>query len=345
MSAAGDGYGDGRDDGRDDGRTRVPVGVGGGERAMDSGVGRPTPREVGLIGAERSVGDQAAGEASGAGATDLQPDVERLHRAVMREPSDPIEGREPMPWWFVGAIALALFWGGWYLGRYGGEFGPETHLAFGGPRDGDIAAAAAGAVTAAANNPVEAGERIFLNNCQGCHQQSGLGVAGAFPPVVGSEWVTGPSETLVRILLHGMQGPVQVAGATYNGAMPAWKDVLKDEEIAAVLTYLRQWKPNAAGPIAPTEVAALRTAHADRTAAWTAAELKAEEGKAPAPAAATTSAPAQAGQTPVGPPAAGPSPNGATADGRPIENSKGATPEQVDRGPSGGAGRPAGGSR
>lgn len=234
---------------------------------------------------ERTVGDQALGDASGAGATDLQPDVERLHRAVLREPSDPVEGREPMPWWFVATIVLALFWGGWYLGRYGGEFGVQTHTAFGDGREAGIAGAVAGAVSAAATNPVEQGERLYLNNCQGCHQQTGKGVPGAFPPVVGSEWVTGPSETLVRILLDGMQGPVQVAGATYEGLMPPWKDVLKDEEIAAVLTYLRQWAPNAAPPIAGSEVAAMRTALAGRTAAWTAAELRAQEGNRPTPAA------------------------------------------------------------
>jgi mono/diheme cytochrome c family protein len=223
----------------------------------------------------------APGGERGAGATDLQPDVERLHRAVLREPSDPQEGREPLPWWFVATIVLALFWGGWYLGRYGGEFNTQTHVALRDGRQPGIAGAAAGAVTAAVSNPVQQGERLYLNNCQGCHQQSGRGVAGAFPPVVGSEWVTGPSETLVRILLHGLQGPVQVAGATYNGAMPAWKDVLEDEEIAAVATYLRQWAPNAAPAVAGPEVAALRTAHADRTEAWTAAELEAAAGARP----------------------------------------------------------------
>lgn len=297
---------------------------------------------------ERTVGDQAAGEVGGAGTTDLQPDVERLHRAVLREPRDPVEGREPSPWWFVLTIVLALFWGGWYLGRYGGEFTTQTHIALRDGRQSGIASEAASVVTAAANNPVQQGERIYLNNCQGCHQQSGRGVAGAFPPVVGSEWVTGPSETLVRILLHGLQGPVQVAGVTYNGAMPAWKDVLKDEEIAAVSTYLRQWAPNSAPAVAGTEVAALRTAHASRTQAWTAAELRAVEGTAPAPAATTTSTPAQAGPTPVGPPAAGPGANGATPGGQPIGRTPGAaTPATTPGGPSGGAGRvpPAAGGR
>ena len=221
--------------------------------------------------------------AADAGTSGLAPDVERLHRAVLREQHDPLEGREPMPWWFVATMVLALFWGGWYLGRYGGEFDTQTHIALGGGRQQGIADAAAGAVNAAATNPVQQGERLFLNNCQSCHQQNGRGVPGAFPPVVGSEWVTGPPETLVRILLYGLHGPVQVAGTTYEGAMPPWKDVLKDEEIAAVATYLRQWTPNAAPAVSGTQVAAHRAADAARTTPWTAAELKAREGQGPPP--------------------------------------------------------------
>ena len=213
---------------------------------------------------------------------DLQPDVERLHRAIRREPHDPIEGREPAPWFFTAVVALALVWGGWYLGRYGGEFGLATHVAFA-TRQPGIAASAGAQAAAAVNDPVAAGQRVYDKNCVGCHQASGKGVPGAFPPVVGSEWVTGSPETLARILLFGLQGPVQVMGATYNGAMPAWKDVLKDEEIAAVATYLRQRAPNAAPAVPASQVAAVRTAHATRTTAWTAAELQSAGAVAPAP--------------------------------------------------------------
>ena len=214
-----------------------------------------------------------AGGGAGVGGVDLQPDVERIHRAIRREPRDPVEGREPAPWFFTAAVALALFWGGWYLGRYGGEFGTATHVAFAARQPG-IAASASAQAAAAVSDPVAAGKRVYEKNCVGCHQGTGQGLPGAFPPVVGSEWVTGAPETLARILLHGLQGPVQVAGATYNGAMPAWKDVLGDEEIAAVATYLRRWAPNAARAITTEQVAAQRAAHAARTAPWTAGELR-----------------------------------------------------------------------
>lgn len=263
------------------------------------------------------------------GGVDLQPDVERIHRAVMREPGDPVEGREPAPWFFTAALALALFWGGWYLGRFGGEFGLATHVSERG-RERGIAGAAAAQANAAATNPVAAGKNVFAKNCAGCHQSTGLGLAGAFPPIVGSEWVTGPSETVVRILLHGLQGPVQVKGATYNGAMPAWKDVLKDEEVAAVATYIRQWAPNAAPPVPVDQVAAIRTAEAGRRAAWNAQELQAAAGSAPPAATAgtpsTTARPGQAGPTPVGPAAAGPRNPGATRPGTTAGSTAGRAP-------------------
>ena len=208
----------------------------------------------------------------GAGSFDLQPDVERLHRPIIREPHDPVEGREPVPWFFTASVAFALFWGGWYLGRYGGDFGLATHIAVAG-RDAGTVASVREQTEAAIADPVAAGERIYANNCASCHQASGEGIAGAFPPVVGSEWVNGSPQTLTRILLHGMHGPLEVAGQTYNGMMPAWQDLLKDEEIAAVATYLRQMGSNSAAPVSLQEVTDLRTLHADRTTTWTAEEI------------------------------------------------------------------------
>lgn len=235
-----------------------------------------------------------------AGGVDLQPDVERIHRAIRREPHDPIEGRERAPWFFVAAIALALFWGGWYLGRYGGEFGTASHIAFA-TRETGIAAAAASQTAAAVSDPVAAGKTVFESNCASCHQAAGQGVPGVFPPLVGSEWVTGAPETVVRILLHGLQGPVEVAGATYNGAMPAWADVLGDAEIAAVGTYIRQLEGNDAPPVPPEMVTSIREATAAHTAPWTADELRQAAASAPA-APAAPAADTSAGAAPATPP-------------------------------------------
>ena len=219
---------------------------------------------------KRGTGDGGVPEAGG---FDLQPDVERIHRAIRREPHDPIEGQERSPWVFIAAVLLALFWGGWYLGRYGGEFNTTTHIAYAARQPG-IEAAAADQMASAVSDPISAGRTSYNQNCQSCHQPDGKGMAGVFPPLVGSEWVMGEGETVIRILLFGMQGPVQVAGNTYNGAMPAWKDVLKDEEIAAVATYIRQLDANDASAVTAENVAAVRAAEASRTAPWHAEELR-----------------------------------------------------------------------
>ncbi|MHB1224555.1 MAG: c-type cytochrome [Gemmatimonadaceae bacterium] len=247
------------------------------------------------------------------GGVDLQPDVERLHGAIRREPHDPVEGRERVPWFLVAVIPVALFWGGWYLGSYGGEFGTGSHLAFA-TRQPAIAAAAADQSAAAVADPVAAGEAVYVKNCQVCHQAQGQGMAGAFPPLVESEWVTGSPVTVVRILMHGLQGPLTVAGASYNGAMPAWEGVLKDAEIAAVATYIRQMEGNDAPAVPPETVDAARTVDGARTAPWTAAELE----QAPPVEVPGVAAPSPAaGAGPAAPAPSPPAPAAATPSGGP----------------------------
>tara|TARA_B100000927_G_scaffold55594_3_gene42539 strand:- start:1060 stop:1830 length:771 start_codon:yes stop_codon:yes gene_type:complete len=82
------------------------------------------------------------------------------------------------------------------------------------------------------------GKKVY-NNCIACHQASGLGIPGQFPPLVGSEWVDGGTSRLGAIMLHGINGPFKVAGQTYNQLMPAWNN-LSDEKIAQVVTYIRR---------------------------------------------------------------------------------------------------------
>lgn len=208
---------------------------------------------------------------------DLQPDVERIHRPLRREPRDPVEGREPAPWFFNAAVALALFWGGWYLGRYGGEFDNTPHIALA-VREPAIESASEHQTLRAVNDPVAAGKVVYENNCLSCHQANGQGVPGVFPPLVGSEWVVGSPETLVQIILYGLQGPLQVAGTNYNGAMPAWKDVLRTEEIAAVATYIRQLAPNRSEAVSPQLVTQIKQTDA-RTKPLTAPELQKPAGE------------------------------------------------------------------
>ena len=117
------------------------------------------------------------------------------------------------------------------------------------------------------------GQQIYSTTCAACHQPNGEGNGETYPPLAGSEWVTGSDARLARIILHGMTGEVEVAGQTYSGMMPPWKDVLKDDEIAAVMTYIRGAWGNKAAPVTAATVSGVRAAHAARATPWTVAEL------------------------------------------------------------------------
>jgi mono/diheme cytochrome c family protein len=128
------------------------------------------------------------------------------------------------------------------------------------------------AVAAAAESPVAAGERTYGQICASCHQATGEGVAGNFPPLKGSPWATGDVRVPISIVLHGLQGEVAVNGTTYNGAMQPWS-MLSDDDVANVLTYVRSAWGNTASAVTAAEVKAIRDGAGAR-GAWTVAELK-----------------------------------------------------------------------
>lgn len=133
-------------------------------------------------------------------------------------------------------------------------------VALGDRRDvATLAAAPAGAVN---------GAQIFAASCAACHQASGKGLPGVFPPLAGSSWVTDDPATLTQIVLHGMNGEIEVQGTVYKGAMPAFASQLSDAEMAAVLSYIRGAWGNSGAPIEADAVAAARTRTAGRTGPW-----------------------------------------------------------------------------
>lgn len=191
--------------------------------------------------------------------------VIQLHEPIARELEEPREGFEAPPMWWVFGVMMLLGWGGWYLGTYSGNYRADVY-------DERPGVAMSAPAAPASIDPMVVGKRVFAN-CQACHQPSGVGVPGTYPPLVGSEWVVGAPETLVRILLHGAQGSFAVKGQTYNQAMPAWKH-LTDEQLAAVTSYVRGSWGNGASPVPAALVKTVREAAADRTQPWTMAELK-----------------------------------------------------------------------
>jgi mono/diheme cytochrome c family protein len=221
---------------------------------------------------------------------------------VLRENPEPTNASEPIPLALTSIFFVIIFIAGIYLALNSGGFRSDVFS----PDLVSWSGAGAGG-PAAPVDPKVVGKRIFTQNCIACHQSTGLGMAGQWPPLVASEWVVGgdwvADNHLVGILLHGLQGAIQVKGATYNNAMPQWKQ-LKDDQIAAVLTYIRSEWGNAAAPISAEYVKSIRDKTTDRTEPWSQKELKAMPAEsaatsvtpaAPAPAApATPAAPAAA---------------------------------------------------
>jgi mono/diheme cytochrome c family protein len=101
------------------------------------------------------------------------------------------------------------------------------------------------------------GAKVFTVYCATCHQQDGKGASGRFPPLAATDWVTGDKSRLIDLVLNGLQGSITVNGETYVNAMPQ-HSFLSDEEVANVLTYIRQSFGNNAGPVTLDEVAAIR---------------------------------------------------------------------------------------
>ncbi len=117
------------------------------------------------------------------------------------------------------------------------------------------------------------GAKLYSATCQTCHQANGLGLPNQFPPLVGSEWVLGNEARFVMIILHGVVGEIEVEGETFNGAMPTWGPTFKDEELAAVASYVRRSWGHKAAPITTATVTRVRLSHASRTKPWTVPEL------------------------------------------------------------------------
>jgi cytochrome c oxidase cbb3-type subunit 2 len=114
-----------------------------------------------------------------------------------------------------------------------------------------------GTPKSAASGGSAAGAQVFATRCASCHQASGAGVPGAFPPLAGDSVVNGPGTAQIDIVLNGLHGKA-INGVSYASAMPAWRTVMSDAEIAAVITYERASWGNHGSPVAATDVAAER---------------------------------------------------------------------------------------
>ncbi len=121
------------------------------------------------------------------------------------------------------------------------------------------------------------GENLYEMTCLACHQPEGKGLPGVYPPLAGSEWVRGDAARLIKVVLHGLSGPVTVAGQQFGSGpnavpMPALGG-LSDEQIADVLSFVRQQYGAQSSAISPDQVKAVRTETTGRATPWIPAEL------------------------------------------------------------------------
>ena len=175
-------------------------------------------------------------------------------RAQQRENEDPEEAVRPMPVAALLVAAAMVIWAVVYilstepltLSQFGDQ---RTRAELSGP-----VAAAGGAVD---------GKALYAAQCAACHQASGAGLPGVFPPLDGSEWVQGEPRVLANILLHGITGEITVKGNKYQGAMPAFPQ-LSDAELAGIASFIRSNWSNKAEPL-QAELFAKERADGSRT--------------------------------------------------------------------------------
>lgn len=192
--------------------------------------------------------------------------IREVHAKLQSNKPDKPHGYPAMPLVMLGVMCCIGFFGSIYMVHHSIRFDPL------------VVNAQANRVAPGNKGPVQLtraqlGKPVYLANCATCHQPNGGGVPGAFPPLAHSEWVNGTEERIIRIVLHGLQGPIKVAGNDYNNVMAPLGAVLKDEQIANVLSYIRQEWGNTAPEVLPETVAKVRAETASRSGYWTAEEL------------------------------------------------------------------------
>jgi mono/diheme cytochrome c family protein len=210
----------------------------------------------------------------------MKPDPKKSQASISRsasagkairgksEDSEPSTGHAATPIWFFAGLAILIFWSFLYLDQHAGGFNSKVY----------------GSYTSYADvknhNPkVEGlfaeGEVVFTQTCVPCHGAAGAGVPGQFPPLAGSEWVlSNEPDRITRIVMNGLQGPIQVKGAAFANAMPAFGENLSDRQIAAVLTYIRASFGNSAPEVPVAKVTEVRNEVKGHSQQWTADELK-----------------------------------------------------------------------
>jgi mono/diheme cytochrome c family protein len=187
--------------------------------------------------------------------------------SMQAEVTEPRVGSSPIPLWLVLLSAGLVFIGMLYFDKNSGWFKTEVYAPF--HNDGELLVM---------QPPTEKFNRAlaqkkFDATCGACHQPTGMGIPGQFPPLVGSEWANGSPNRLIRIPIVGLGGPIKVKGQVWNSSMASLGATLNDEDLAMILTYVRSSWGNKASEITPAQVKAVRAELSGRTQQLTEPEL------------------------------------------------------------------------
>jgi nitrite reductase (NO-forming) len=159
-----------------------------------------------------------------------------------------------------GALGMLKIEGPDNKAIYSGKEVDSTYL---GDKAGDLStvataskAAQTGALTK--DMQIKAGGALFAGTCSVCHQANGEGLAGVFPPLAKSDFLTKDSTKVIAAVLNGLSGPIKVNGKDYNSVMPPMSQ-LSDDAVANILTYVGNSWGNASEPVTQAQVAKVRT--------------------------------------------------------------------------------------
>ena len=158
--------------------------------------------------------------------------ITHVHAAIQREKKEPLSDSVPIPLWLMGIFFLIFGWGLYYLGEFNGSYSGDVfneRAGFGSAKKRERGTQSEAAQPL--QTVVEQGRESIHANCATCHQPTGLGVPGQYPPLAGSEFVNGTPRRLAMILLKGLQGPVNVKGNTFNGADADMDDTYRQENL------------------------------------------------------------------------------------------------------------------
>jgi len=175
-----------------------------------------------------------------------------------------------VPMWLIGLMMVLLLLGAIYFDNNSGWFDTNVYAPF-----HNTAELERYQLPSAGNEQVVLGKRLFEANCALCHNTDGMGKVGQAPPLAGSEWVNAKSSYRVtHIPQFGLMGPVTVKGQEYNLNMAPMGAQYTPDELAAVLTYVRQAWGNNAPAVTAEQVSKVRSELSSHPQQYTADELK-----------------------------------------------------------------------